>query len=129
MVPLNVIGRVILAAVFLSAGASHFKIPAKYIEMLPPSVPQRENIILVTGILEILGAIGLMIPRFSHVAGNALILFLICIFPANVHAAFARVEFGGGINGPMLLFIRTPLQMILILWAYLCTGQTWFKWG
>lgn len=127
MVSLPFIGRVTLAALFLSAGVSHFKIPAQYIEMLPPSVPQRENIISVTGVLEILGAIGLLIPRFSHLSGNALILFLICIFPANVYAAFARVEFGGGTNGPMLLLIRTPLQLILILWAYLCTGQTWFK--
>lgn len=119
-------GRFALAVVFLLAGISHFIFTAKFVEMLPAFIPQREGIILTTGVLEILGAVGLMIPRFARVTGNALILFLVCVFPANVYSAFARVDMGGSIHGPIYLLFRIPLQMVFLLWAYRCTGQTWF---
>jgi uncharacterized membrane protein len=68
--------------------------------------------VFLTGIFEVLGAIGLLVPGLNRAAGVALILFLIAVFPANVHAARAGVTLRGKPATPLAL--RLPLQLLLI---------------
>ena len=66
-------GRISLAALFIVTGVSHFAMPAEMASLLPAFVPQRVALVYVTGVLELLGAIGLLIPgleRLASVAGN-----------------------------------------------------------
>jgi uncharacterized membrane protein len=72
----------------------------------------------VTGILEMAGAIGLLVPRFSRLAGTCLLLFLIAVFPANVYAAITRAPMGGHETGPVYLLVRGPFQLLLMWWTY-----------
>jgi uncharacterized membrane protein len=81
-------------------------------------VPARVGIIYVTGALELAGAVGLLVPRVSRLAGLSLIAFLVLVLPANVYAAFNRVEMGGHGAGPAYLLLRVPFQFLLIGWAY-----------
>lgn len=111
-------GRLSLAAFFLFTGASHFVMPEEMASMLPASVPMRVGIIYVTGVLEILGAIGLLIPRLQRLASLALILFLIGVLPANIYAAMNYVDFGAHAEGPIYLLVRIPFQAFVIGWAY-----------
>lgn len=106
-----------LAIMFLFTAVAHFnEMRHDMVSMVPPWVPAPETVVAITGVLEILGAIGLMIPRTRRAAGIALILFLIAVFPANVHAALNEVQFGG--RPATALWLRAPMQLLFIglLW-------------
>lgn len=111
-------GCIALAAMFVMTGISHFVMSDDMIRMLPDQVPARIWIIYLSGAVELLFAIGLLIPGCSRLTGKMIILFLLLVFPANVYAAFNSVEFGGNVNGPLYLLFRAPLQVLLILWAW-----------
>lgn len=111
-------GRIALAVLFLFTGLGHFLVTEPMAGMLPPWVPERTAIVLVTGGLELAGAIGLLVPGFARLAGIALIVFLVLVFPANVYAALNRIDLGGHGAGPMYLLVRIPFQLLLIAWTY-----------
>jgi uncharacterized membrane protein len=108
-----------LAVMFCFTAISHFgRLRSDLERMVPPWVPNPGAAVLVTGILEILGAIGLIVPSTRTLAGVCLILFLVAVFPANIYAARTGATLGArpvtplGVRGPMqLLFI------LLIFWA------------
>ena len=108
-----------LAAMFCFTAISHFGPMRRDLErMVPPWVPNPRIAVFVTGILEILGAIGLIVPSTRTLAGVCLIVFLVAVFPANVYAAKTGATLRDrpvtplGVRGPMqLLFI------LLIFWA------------
>lgn len=111
-------GRASLALLFMFTSLGHFAQTAQMAEMLPAWVPSRVAIVYVTGVLEAAGAIGLLIPQFSRLAGTCLLLFLVAVFPANVYAAFARAPMGGHEAGPMYLLARGPFQLLLMWWTW-----------
>ena len=95
--------------------------------MIPPSIPYRIELVYVTGVLELLGAIGIWIPRLERLTGFLLILMLICLLPANIYAAINRVDFGSYATGPAYLLVRVPFQFFVIWWTYFATEQDWFR--
>jgi len=117
-VPAFVGGRLGLSLVFAFTGLGHFVKHREMVEMLPPSFPARSAVICTTGLLEWLLAAAIWFPPVARFAGLGLCLFLIAVFPANVHAARARVPFGGHGAGLRYLWVRAPLQLVLIAWAY-----------
>lgn len=95
--------------------------------MLPPSIPARTVLIYVTGVLELLGAIGIWVPSLMRLTGILLILMLIGVLPANIYSAFNQVKFGGHEAGPAYLLIRIPFQFLVIWWTWFATEQVWFR--
>jgi len=118
--------RIGLASLFVFTAVGHFVQTAGMAQMLPPSTPFRYEIIYLTGFLELLGAAGLMIPRFVKAAGVYLIFMLAALLPANIYAACNYVNFGGHGIGPIYLVVRVPFQFLLIWLTYWSTGQHWF---
>ena len=109
--------RVGLAVMFCFTAAAHFNsMRADMIAMVPPSVPNPELMVTFTGICEILGAIGLLLPLTRRLAAVALIVMLMAILPANIHAARAGVALRGA--PPTPVFPRVALQGLFIglLW-------------
>lgn len=121
--------KVGVSLVFFITGSTHFTDAAAMAEMLPPIVPSRVEIIYVTGVLELLGAIGIWVPRVSKLTGACLILMLIGVLPANIYSALSYVPFGGHDLGPLYLLVRIPFQVLLIGWIYVATRQTLFTGG
>ena len=111
--------RVGLAVMFCFTAVAHFNAMRRDLaNMVPSWVPNPALVVLVTGICEVTGAIGLLIPQTRPVAAIALVLFLIAVFPANVHAAKAGVTLRGKPATPLLP--RTLMQLLFIaltLWA------------
>ena len=110
-----------LAVMFLFTSVSHFA-PMKedLIKMVPRGWPYPRQIVLVTGVLEILGAIGLLLPVTRIAASFCLAALLIAMFPANVNAALKHIPLRG--KDPTPLWIRLPMQLIwivLLLWIAL----------
>jgi uncharacterized membrane protein len=126
-VPPTIRARVGLSLFFLFTSIGHFVRTEEMAAMLPVSVPFRIELIYVTGILELLGAIGVWIPRLTRLTGLLLILLLVGVLPANVYSAINRVEFGGHEGGPIYLLVRVPFQILVIWWTYFATEQNWFR--
>ena len=111
-------GRFGLALVFAFTALGHFVRTDAMTEMLPPTIPGRRALILASGIFELLLAMLLLTPPSSRLLGFTTIGFLVAIFPVNTYAAFQRIPFGGHSAGPIYLFVRAPVQLLLILWTY-----------
>jgi uncharacterized membrane protein len=119
--------RVGLSLFFIFTSVGHFIRTEGMATMLPSLVPYRVELIYLTGVLELLGAIGVWIPRLTRLTGFLLILMLIGLLPANVYSAINRVEFGGHGAGPAYLLVRVPFQLLVIWWTYFATEQDWFQ--
>jgi uncharacterized membrane protein len=111
-----------LTVMFCFTGIAHFgKTRADIEKMVPPWLASPRRIVMWTGILEILGAVGILIPETRFVAGICLIAFLVAVFPANIHAARTGATLAG--KPATALWIRTPLQaFLIILVAWTCFG-------
>jgi uncharacterized membrane protein len=109
--------RVGLAVMFCFTAAAHFNsMRPDLVRMVPPAIPNPELMVTFTGICEILGAIGLLVPRTRRVAGSALILFLIAVLPANIHAALSDVTLRGAPATPLVPRILLQLLFIVLVW-------------
>lgn len=119
--------RVLLAIFYLIAGIAHIRSPAGFLAITPNWVPYPEQVVLFTGVAEIVGAIGLMIspkvvPRMRQAAGIGLALYALCVYPANINHALNNIAIGGETaswiyHGPRLL-----LQPVFIWWALVSGG-------
>jgi len=109
--------RFALATMFLFTAIAHFTPMRKdMIAMVPPSFPQPGLLVTITGILEAAGAIGLLLIPTRPWAAWGLILLMLAMFPANVSAARRGVQLRG--KAPTPLWIRTPVQIMFIAWAW-----------
>jgi uncharacterized membrane protein len=103
-----------LAVMLFFTASAHFTSMRKdLVRMVPRSVPHPETMVYFTGVCEILGAIGLLLPPLQKVAAVALILLLIALLPANIHAARTGVTLRG--KPATSLWLRIPMQVLFIL--------------
>ena len=112
--------RWVLAAFYFLAGVAHLRSPAGFLAITPDWVPYPAQIVAFTGIAEIAGAIGLLIPQIRKAAGIGLALYAVCVFPANINHALNNIAVGGtemswAYHGPRLLF--QPIFVWLALWV------------
>lgn len=103
--------RVLVALPLLASGLGHFTRTALFAAIVPPFFPFPSQLVLLSGALELAGAIGLLLPAFARTASACLALLMIAIFPANVYAANQVV---GGMHMPSVP-VRTALQVIYIV--------------
>jgi uncharacterized membrane protein len=106
-----------LAILFAFTGAAHFTgTRADLIRMVPPQLPSPAALVTLTGVAELLGAAGLLVPAVQWWAAHALMVLLVAMFPANIHAARSGHTIGGRPHTRMEL--RLPLQAFWIglLW-------------
>ena len=108
--------KYLMSALYVLAGLNHFRDPGFYLRIMPPYFPWHLFLVYLSGVAEIVLGVLLLIPRFTRVAGFGLIVMLIAIFPANIHMAL-NTHLYPDIN-PIALWIRLPLQGVLIAWAY-----------
>lgn len=119
--------RVGLSLFFMFTSVGHFISTEEMAMMLPAFVPYRVELIYLTGVLELLGAVGVWVPRLTRPTGFFLIMMLLGLLPANVYSAINRVDFGGHGAGPAYLLVRVPFQLFAIWWTYFATEQDWFR--
>ena len=113
-------GKVVFAALFVMAGIGHFVRSDFFVRIMPPYLPWHRTLVFVSGVIEILLGILLLVPRFSRMAAWGLIALLLAVFPANIHVYLHQRVFP---LHPALHLARLPLQGVLILWAYLYTKR------
>ena len=110
--------RFALAIMFLFTGVTHFLPNTRpdLVRMVPPMLPFPDHLVTLTGILELAGAVGLLIPNLTSVAAYCLMALLVAMFPANAYAAMTGLEIAGRAASPLIW--RLPLQLFWIgaLW-------------
>jgi uncharacterized membrane protein len=110
--------RWVLAAGFVFAGVMHFVATDTYVRIVPPMFPVPRLLVEISGVAEILGGIGLLVPFARRAAAWGLVLLLIAVFPANIYTAVAHVPFPGVFGQSWAQWLRLPLQLPLIWWAW-----------
>ena len=109
----SVVLRAALGIMFgLTASAHWGKRRPDLIRMVPPALPRPDLLVTITGVLEILGAIGLFVPRTGRAASMCLALLLLALFPANIHAARQNVTIAG--RRVPSVPVRGSIQLVFI---------------
>ncbi len=91
--------------------------------MMPPFIPAHDVMVAVSGVAELAGAVGLMIPTTRRAAGFGLIALLLAIFPANIYVAIAGKTVAGMPDAAWYYWVRLPFQLVYIAWNGLCMVQ------
>ena len=112
----------ITAVFFVGAGVLHFLKTESYLKIMPPYVPWHRLMVYVSGIAEIAGGIGLMVPALRRAAAWGLVALLIAVLPANIYMATNRIQVASHSIPQALLWVRLPLQALLIWWILSSTS-------
>lgn len=111
--------RWLLTIVMVGAGANHFINPAPYVGMMPDALPAHLALVYISGVAEILGGLGLILPATRKLAAWGLIALFVAVFPANVNMALNDLPLGTTKVPTWALWARLPLQLVFIAWVYL----------
>ena len=109
------IGLYIMAGFFVFTGITHFTKKNFFMKAMPPYIPNHEEMVILSGIAEIILGIGLLFTQTRALSAWGIILLLVAVFPANIYMAtsgkFKKIP-------QWMLWLRLPLQLALIAWAY-----------
>ncbi len=113
--PGQTIALLLASAFFLAAGIGHFTHADFFVAIMPPYLPAHLELVHLSGVFEILGGVGLLLPPVRRAAGIGLIALLIAVFPANLHMAMNPELFPD--MAPLALYIRLPFQLVFAIWV------------
>lgn len=113
--------RWVLTGFMVVAGANHFVAAATYAAMVPAELPAPRTLVYVSGVAEILGGLGLILPRTRKLAAWGLVALYVAVFPANLNMAINHLPLGDHDVPSWALWARLPLQGVLIAWAWWLT--------
>ena len=109
----------LLSIFFTYAGIDHLVSPDFYVSIMPPWIPAHLELVYLSGVFEVMGGVGVLIPRFRALAGAGLVALLVAVYPANLYMAFNPELFP---DIPVAaLYVRLALQFVAFYWAYSVT--------
>jgi uncharacterized membrane protein len=120
---MSAIARLPAALLFMASGVVHLVKPGLFEAIVPPGFSNPPALVLVSGIAELAGGIGLLVPATRRAAAYGLIALLVAVFPANIYMAVDRGRFDA-IAPHWLLIARLPLQPLLALWVWTLSADT-----
>lgn len=121
---MRIILRGLGAVFFMVAGTFHFLKPELYVQIVPPYFPAPQLLVAISGIAEIAGGVGLLIPGLRRAAGWGLVALLIAVFPANVYMVQHLEQFH---FAPWILWLRLPFQAVFIAWVWFVAIQRSYR--
>ncbi len=104
-----------IAVFFIGGAIGHFALARFFVAIVPDYVPMPRLVVAVSGICELAGALGILLPRTRRAAGFGLMVLIVAVFPANVHMALNAELYPD--FAPWLLYARLPLQLVLLAWV------------
>jgi uncharacterized membrane protein len=112
---------VLASLLYIAAGLLHFIKTDAYLKIMPPYVPWHLAMVRISGVSEMLGGIGLLIPATRRLAAWGLVALLIVVFPANLYMATNPIDAGAAAIPEAIRWGRLPLQIVLIVWVIWCS--------
>ncbi len=116
------VSRAVLSTFFVGAGALHLLKPDGYEAVVVPGLPYPREIVWISGAAEIGGGLAVLSRRARPWAGFWLVALLLAVFPSNVYMAISPEQIRGLGVPPVLLWLRLPLQAVLIAWVWHATA-------
>jgi uncharacterized membrane protein len=111
--------KYLFAAIFVVGGVNHFVNPAFYLKIMPPYLPWHAPLVYLSGAAETALGLLLLTRKFTRAAAWGLVALLVAVFPANLHMAINHGLYPE--YSVAALWLRLPLQLVLLAWAYLYT--------
>jgi uncharacterized membrane protein len=103
------ISRILFSALFLLSGSLHLVIPGIYIRIVPPLLPAPLVLVYLSGVAEIAGGLGLLLPVTRHAAAWGLVILLLAVWPANIYMAAIHLPSPGIFGQSWVQWLRVPL--------------------
>ncbi|MGV3538789.1 MAG: hypothetical protein ACO1OQ_03205 [Rufibacter sp.] len=116
-------GRIAMAAMLFFTALGHFLYAQGMSKMIPAFLPFKTGLVYLTGFLEIVFGVLLLVRGHKRTIGWVLIAFFVALLPANIYAALHHLDYQTGRyegNGPEYLWFRIPLQVLFMVWVYVC---------
>jgi uncharacterized membrane protein len=114
--------RIAMSTMLLFTAMGHFIFTKGMAMMIPDFIPFKTGVVYLTGIIEIVAAIGLNIPAFRVLTAWLLLLFFVLLLPSNIKASIRHIDIEHATlngNGLKYLWFRIPLQILFIVWTYI----------
>jgi len=108
---------------FILVGIEHFRSPQKFVDIVPNYLPFALFLVYLTGVMEIVGGLGIIYPDTREITGRLMVLFLLAVYPANFYMWANDVPFNGTrltTNGHL---VRLSVQILLIIGALGFSGD------
>ena len=116
LILVKLISVYVMGIFYIIVGIKHFQDPSWFVQIVPPILPYKYELVYISGFFEVLLGILLMIPRFQSIAAKGLMALLICVYPANIYLAQTNgVALG---ISPLIAWGRLPFQFVFIGLAY-----------
>ena len=116
LILVKVISVYVMGIFYIIVGIKHFQDPNWFVQIVPPILPYKYELVYISGFFEVLLGILLMIPKFQSIAAKGLMALLICVYPANIYLAQTNgVALG---ISPLIAWGRLPFQFVFIGLAY-----------
>jgi uncharacterized membrane protein len=105
-----------MGVLYMLAGLYHFINPNIYVKMIKNFMPYPMAVVYISGVIEMLLGLGVCFEAIRSISAIGIILLLIAVFPANINMALHPEDWKFSTT---LLYLRLPLQALLIYWAWL----------
>lgn len=115
---MRIVLRALVGLGFIGIGVIHFVSPEPFLKMMPGVLPWHLGLVYLSGAAEILGGVGLLVPKTRRVATWGLLLLLLAVFPANINMAVNEIYLEGMPREPWLLWVRLPFQLVFAAVVY-----------
>lgn len=103
---------IVVALFFMVGGIAHFVVTEKFIAIMPSYLSFHKELVIISGVFELIGAIGILIPRTRLISAYGLIALSVAVFPANINMALNPDQFPD--VSKVLLYMRLPFQFLII---------------
>ena len=108
---------------FILVGIEHFRSPQKFVDIVPNYLPFALFLVYLTGIMEIVGGLGIIYPNTREITGRLMVLFLIAIYPANFNMWINDIPYNGTRLTTQGHLVRLSVQLLLIIGAIGFSGD------
>ena len=106
----------VIALFFIIGGIAHFVVADFFIMAMPNYLGYHKELVIISGVFEILGGIGILVPKIRLLAGYGLIALIFAVYPANIHMAFHPEKYKD--ISALFLYIRLPFQLLFICFVW-----------
>ena len=121
---IQAIARCCVGSFFVYVGVLHFATPDIFVAIVPPYLPAALALVYISGVFEILGGIGLFIPKTRRAAAWGLLALLVAVYPANIHMLVNEIYLKNMPHEKWILWVRMPVQFLFAL-GVSWTGGIW----
>jgi len=108
---------------FILVGIEHFREPQKFVDIVPKYMPFALFLVYLTGVMEIVGGLGIIYPETREITGRLMVFFLIAIYPANFNMWINDIPYNGTRLTTQGHLVRLSVQFLLIIGALGFSGD------